>query len=1066
MTITKIIKNSDVQANKHAYVYGENEHFGKLLDLLATLGYQVKVLANLNLSFIDDNHRINGHLLFIDNNLLAEQSIDKSTLCQSIDGVVYIVNNHTETDLESNLENQIEENTKSIYTYLNLHQSVEQISALIKFGIYKSNFSKTHIQQNNLLTQAVDCISDYVIYLDDTGAVTALSNAAQVLFDDNEHSLIDGAPWYIGQPWYKVINSREDLTSQHSQQFIAAAIKVNAVTKLQPIAIKTISNSSVLVDGIIGPIKQRGVRSGSIIMLRKLTSLDNLPKVLELKPLTHKNANEESRVSGILLFSPDDFNKINLKYGREVGDQVLYQIGKLLRNFVRPSDMTSHYGGTMFLLMFSSASEEQIVNITNKLRELLNEYRFNQQSLNLKFSFGLAVNNEHINYSPIELFYFANFSLSQAGQSGGNRLEKWLFQNTLQQIGNLDKLSGKVTQTGDQDYQKMLMQWNILNNLNTLNDKGSFIEQILKHCLQGFDLESAAFFNINDGCYQLSQAIDKNGKAQTNDDVSFSENQLSYLNSICENNEYGKVFTSMVANGGLQVVVPIRKHDQISHFLYFITQQDNSVRIHDHHVLLNIADFIALTLKRLNPKSSTSSSLLSNGDNFWYQSKNMHQLMSEVKMVAPTSATVLITGESGTGKEVLAKNIHQHSNRKDKPFIIFDCGTVVDNLIESELFGHTKGAFTGADKKSEGSVAKADGGTLFLDEIGELPLDMQVKLLRFVQEKQYSAVGSGELKKVDVRIVAATNVNLKEKIKQGLFREDLYFRLDVFNIKNIALRDRIEDIVLIAESYLHVYAEEYDKVILGISDEAKQALIEYQWPGNIRELKNLVHKAVILCQQNQLSCEHIGLYPAIRQPSNQHSLNRHHSFMGDSYAIEQVQNSAGLSSSIDSSKLMSDKGNKLSYFKDQTANSEEAISAKSMELVKLCISHQSSIKALTPIAPWVEFLLYKKALVTHNDIALQASNSLNIAESTFRRRWKKLQTAEEPQQFKILQLSYELADLILEEEGEFSKINRMNLVLANHSLEAGLTMKLASTLLDVSVPTLRKLVNTPVSEVC
>jgi two-component system response regulator AtoC len=219
-----------------------------------------------------------------------------------------------------------------------------------------------------------------------------------------------------------------------------------------------------------------------------------------------------------------------------------------------------------------------------------------------------------------------------------------------------------------------------------------------------------------------------------------------------------------------------------------------------------------------------------------------------IDRVADTLCTILITGESGTGKELVAKAVHKQSQRASKPFVAINCGAIPEALLESELFGHARGAFTGAHANKVGRIALAEGGTLFLDEIGEMPLSLQVKLLRVLQAREYSPVGDNRTLKADVRIVAATNVNLENAVLGGTFREDLYYRLNVIHLAVPALRERSEDVPLLAQHFLNKAQEKMGKgANMEISRAAAQLLAEYQWPGNVRELENTIERAVLLC---------------------------------------------------------------------------------------------------------------------------------------------------------------------------------------------------------------------------
>jgi two-component system NtrC family response regulator len=236
------------------------------------------------------------------------------------------------------------------------------------------------------------------------------------------------------------------------------------------------------------------------------------------------------------------------------------------------------------------------------------------------------------------------------------------------------------------------------------------------------------------------------------------------------------------------------------------------------------------------------------------KSKVMRDLFETIRKVAPTTTTVLIEGESGTGKELVAKSIHFNSLRRDKPFVAVNCSALAETLLESELFGHEKGAFTGAVAMKKGRFELADGGTLFLDEIGELSQNLQVKLLRVLQEKIFERVGGVKPISVDIRIVAATNKNLKEEMEQGRFREDLYYRLNVVHIVLPLLRERQEDILPLVEHVINKYREERKSAdpVNGLDQEVERLFYDYSWPGNVRELENVIERAMIMCQSGDI----------------------------------------------------------------------------------------------------------------------------------------------------------------------------------------------------------------------
>jgi len=258
----------------------------------------------------------------------------------------------------------------------------------------------------------------------------------------------------------------------------------------------------------------------------------------------------------------------------------------------------------------------------------------------------------------------------------------------------------------------------------------------------------------------------------------------------------------------------------------------------------------------------------------------MQRAVNLARQAAPSEATVLLRGESGTGKSVLARAIHSWSNRATKPMGIVSCPSFSSELLESELFGHVKGAFTGAVRDNPGRIAACEGGTLLLDEIGDLPLSLQPKFLRFLQEREYERVGDYTTRKANVRIIAATNVNLEKAVKEGRFREDLFYRLNVIQIEIPPLRECPEDVVALADRLLAFYGRSNHHPFAGFTKEALQALTEYHWPGNVRELSNVVERAAILCRTDRvgIDCLPTNLVPAGSTPN-----------IGDAVSLEKIE---------------------------------------------------------------------------------------------------------------------------------------------------------------------------------
>ncbi|MCK8140792.1 sigma-54 dependent transcriptional regulator [Flavobacterium sp. I-SCBP12n] len=318
---------------------------------------------------------------------------------------------------------------------------------------------------------------------------------------------------------------------------------------------------------------------------------------------------------------------------------------------------------------------------------------------------------------------------------------------------------------------------------------------------------------------------------------------------------YGKISDGVQAmkNGAFDYIVKGDDNDKIIPLLYKAIEK------------VTLQQKIKQLEKRISKKYSF--------DAIIGKSKGLEQVIELSKKVANTDSTVLLTGETGTGKEVFAQAIHENSNRAGKSFVALNCSTFSKELLESELFGHKQGSFTGAIKDKKGFIEEANGGTLFLDEIGEMPIDLQAKLLRVLETSEYIPVGDSTPKKSNFRLIAATNRNLKTESDEKLFRQDLYFRLNIFEITIPPLRERIKDIEPLTHYFVSQFAEKMNRQTLQIDSDFLQKLEAYQWPGNIRELKNVIERSVILCSSTVLSTDLLPYEMQQEQSKNGKSLS-------------------------------------------------------------------------------------------------------------------------------------------------------------------------------------------------
>ncbi|MDA1136999.1 MAG: sigma 54-interacting transcriptional regulator [Planctomycetota bacterium] len=416
----------------------------------------------------------------------------------------------------------------------------------------------------------------------------------------------------------------------------------------------------------------------------------------------------------------------------------------------------------------------------------------------------------------------------------------------------------------------------VLNEISQVVAKAQTMEQflnrMLEHVINATEADRGAVLLLNARSNQLSVRASRNRAGQA--EIPYSRAIIRHVlksgagilsPSPTEDERFNT--SESVSDLGLRAVicVPMRVRNRIIGIISLDSSEGDDFQQQHLYMLNTVAAQAALFIDNLRLQESQKRSSL--GVRRSLQSENLvigksrriREIVDVVRIVAPTDSTVLIRGESGTGKEVIAIIIHRQSKRRDKPMVTVNCGALSPTVLESELFGHEKGAFTGALQQRLGRFELADGGTLFLDEISELPMELQVRLLRVLQEKEFERVGGQKTIKVDVRIIAATNRDLIKAIRNGSFREDLYFRLKVIEIVMPPLRERIDDIPLLAQHFLQSYAGEMGRPTPTLSKEALQAMTRYPWPGNIRELKNAIERAVVLSRDEVIQAQELPL---------------------------------------------------------------------------------------------------------------------------------------------------------------------------------------------------------------
>ncbi len=596
------------------------------------------------------------------------------------------------------------------------------------------------------------------------------------------------------------------------------------------------------------------------------------------------------RPVGLLLLSPDDFLSVNQRLGRDAGDRILGEIAERLRGKLRRSDLPYRYGGTVFAILLPDSNAEAARHVATKLRAAVSGERYLGHAMSLTFSIGGVSVEPGWDGQPElagELVRRADAALYDAKLAGRGRTVFADMNDDAARSGSVDRLSGIFTADPEKDYRHMLLLWDTVNVISREKDPDVIARAFTRRIGDVFHALHVALLaaESSNGPSLMGELVRDPLLAFAGDDAaSFAlpERQRELLDRARHSRkEVQERLPLGLARGkgsidGIANVLPLIVRERYVGWLYLAGPADDfGLDAADLLFLLALANQIARVLdharlaeewerKKYRERAQLKSEVRSlravlMQSKLVYTSAAMQALVERLRRVAPTDATVLITGESGTGKEILAKALHGMSGRRDRPMVTVDCGAIPDSLLESELFGRVKGAFTGADSAVPGRVVEADGGTLFLDEIGELPLPLQAKLLRFVQEKEVTPVGARRTRQVDVRILAATNRNLEQAVSLGHFRHDLFYRLKVFVVEAIPLRKRPDDILPLAQFFLEGFARQYGGRALSLSEAAKQALTAYAWPGNVRELQNSILEAVVMAQDETITQAHLDL---------------------------------------------------------------------------------------------------------------------------------------------------------------------------------------------------------------
>jgi diguanylate cyclase (GGDEF)-like protein len=597
-------------------------------------------------------------------------------------------------------------------------------------------------------------------------------------------------------------------------------------------------------------------------------------------------ARDGGRPLTLLFINPDDFTSVNERFGHDAGDRILREIGRRLRASHRASDSVAKYGGVIFASFLPDTDAASGRVVAEKVWSALAETSFVDGTLRLGISVGLAT------FEPgaagidghLELIRRGDKALNAAKRYGGDRVVAWDPDLDSRDLGNLDRMTGVYTGNMAKDYRNMTLLSEAMTVVAGSTDAEDLVEQVVDRLYTTLKPDHAGIFEWDgEGDPLLVAGLTKTALSPGGHEgvpgLELSPRKLALLEEARREAKALSVsFTDDYSEHRiLAFAVPLLLNELCLGCLYIDGRVD-TIALEgsaDLGFLRAFATQLAVALDRARlshqqkrQQEREQSRLRAEVDDLRralnhtklvYRSREMEAVLDVARRVAPTKATVLLIGESGTGKELVARTIHELSPFRAKPLVVVDCGAIPTTLIESELFGHERGAYTGAQERRIGRLLEAEGGTVVLDEIGELPLEVQSKLLRFVQERQVVPVGGTRVRHVDTRLIAVTNRELAVEAAAGRFREDLFYRLNVVRITVPPLRERPEDILYLAEHFLEHFAGQYQKGALRFTDHARDSLIEHTWPGNVRELSNRIMQAVILSERSEIGWRELEL---------------------------------------------------------------------------------------------------------------------------------------------------------------------------------------------------------------
>ena len=714
-----------------------------------------------------------------------------------------------------------------------------------------------------------------------------------------------------------------------------------------------------------------------------------------------ETARESGQSLSLLFINPDDFTAVNENNGHEAGDRVLREIGERLRKTHRVSDAIAKYGGAIFASFLPDTQMSSARIVAEKIWSRLSETKYLDGSVRLGISVGVAIfdpEKQDVEGS-LELIRRADKALNAAKRFGGDHIVAWDPELEAKDLGSHDRMTGVYTGNMAKDYRNMTLLSDTMTAVAGSSNVGDLADQVVQRLFNTLKADRISILEWRDEAFEVLRSLtrtqDGAESAPLSEPFGWRESEKTLIEDARRGRRALHASFSDEASGMIVLcfAVPLLLNDTCIGCLY-LDGRAETVALEgysDLGFLRALATQLAVALDRARlgeqqqEQSEKEQSRLRaevvdlrtslQKAELVYKSSQMESLIDTVRRVAPTKATVLVIGESGTGKELVARTVHELSPFNKKPLVVVDCGAIPTTLIESELFGHERGAYTGAQERRIGRLLEAEGGTVILDEIGELPLEVQSKLLRFVQERQITPVGGTRVLRVDTRLVAVSNRELAVEAAAGRFREDLYYRLNVVRITVPPLRERPDDILFLAEHFLERFMGQYQKGALRFTPPARVLMQEHHWPGNVRELQNRVMQAVILAEGSEIGIHQLDLDTVLPEQTQEWDMaafqQQPQSLHGHGLAVSEVAAGRG------------DEG----LSKLTPVESWAALGSALTRQIQAALDDPSGQPV--PLGTWLMEDIVLQAYGASGEVSGRARALLGVPETTFRRRLRK-----------------------------------------------------------------------------